>query len=130
MCHAPVPVCVVAEGRSDLSPSFPDRYARIHREPVQQAPVLLRRHPEDFFLRHGPVEPASVLVDPVIDKCKTVPFKSQGFQAVAPLPAEQEEGMFVICVKMELVLYDGSQLFDALSHISIIGKDPDVRVFM
>jgi hypothetical protein len=37
--------------------------------------------------------------------------------------------MFVICVKMELVLYDGCQLFDALPHISVAQQDPDVRVF-
>lgn len=123
-------LCGHALNSSGRSPVFPDRDTRVHSEPVHKAPVLVRRHAEDVFLRHRPVEPPPVLIDAVVNKRKTVPFKSECFQACAPLSTEQEEGVFVIRVKMELVLYDRSQLVYALAHIGIIRKDPYVRVFV
>ena len=36
--------------------------------------------------------------------------------------------MLVICVKVELVLYDGGQLVDALLHVGVIREYPDVGV--
>ena len=109
-------------------PALADLDPGIHGEPIHEPPVLLRCHPEDILLRHGPLELPVSGMNPVIDKGKTVPFKHERLKAAAFPAAEKENGMFVVRIQVKLALNNGGKFINALAHVRIIRENPDVCI--
>ena len=92
------------------------RLGLIHTQSLHEPAVLLRCQAPGFTFLPWPLEAAGL--QPLVQQHKTITLPVQGFNAILPSAAEQEQRVGE-WIQVKLLLYQGSQSVNSTAQVGV-----------